>query len=110
MRRWRLREVEPPAQGRPAESRPQASSPHACAAPPLLTWVVGEVLGLAPFPLPVDDVEVDLDRGADVLVSVFRDLNEKHVLEGRSSVNLTATGSKFLPEAPRTTSQPIVRS
>lgn len=92
MRKWRLREVEPPAQGQPAESRPHVSLPHARAAfhhqrgprRRFLTWVVSKVLRLTPFSFPIDDVEVDLHRCTDVLVSIFRDLNKKHVLEGRS--------------------------
>lgn len=55
-----------------------------CRAGERLTWVVGKVLGLTPFPLSVDDVEVDFHRHADVLVPILRDLNEKHVLEGSS--------------------------
>lgn len=49
-----------------------------------LTWVVGKVLGLTPFPLSVDDVEVDFHGHADVLVPILGDLNKKHVLEGSS--------------------------
>lgn len=57
--------------------------PTAGASRRLPTWVVGKVLRLASFPLPVDDVEVHLHRRADVLVPVLGDLHEKHVLEGR---------------------------
>lgn len=64
--------------------------PLACAALPLegcdgecLTWVVGKVLWLTSFSFSVDDVEVHFHGYADVLVPVLRDLNKKHVLEGK---------------------------
>ena len=43
---------------------------------------VGEALALAPLPLAVADVEVDLRRAGQPLVPVGRDLHHKCVLEG----------------------------
>lgn len=107
MRQWRLREGESPAQGYPAGSQPHVSSPHACAASQrqrglqrrFLTWVVGKVLRLTSFSFPIDDIEVHLHRCTDVLVSIFGDLNKKHVLEGRSYYQLHCTTPTFLRKA-----------
>lgn len=46
-----------------------------------ITWVIGEMLGLAPFSFAIDDVEVHLDSCADVLVPVLGDLHKKHALK-----------------------------
>lgn len=46
--------------------------------------MVGKVLRLTSFSFPIDDIEVHLHRSADVFVPILRDLNKKHVLEGRS--------------------------
>lgn len=83
--------VASPARGHPAGSRHQGPYPHAHAASPpqgssgsLPTWVVGKVLRLTSFSLPINDIEVHLHRRANVLIPVLGDLNKKHVLEGRS--------------------------
>lgn len=46
-----------------------------------ITWVIGEMLGLASFSLAVDDVEVHLHGCADVLVPVLGYFHKKHALE-----------------------------
>lgn len=46
---------------------------------------VGEALALAPFPLAVADVEVDVDRGGQSLVAIGRDLNHEAVLQQRKA-------------------------
>lgn len=54
-----------------------------------ITWVIGEVLGLAPFPFAIDDIEVDLDGRADVLVPVLGDLHKKHALKQHRGQGIT---------------------
>lgn len=46
-----------------------------------ITWVIGEMLGLASFSFAIDDVEVHLHGRADVLVPVLGYLHKKHALK-----------------------------
>lgn len=46
-----------------------------------ITWVVGEMLGLASFPFAIDDIEIHLHGCADVLVPVLRYFHKKHALK-----------------------------
>lgn len=55
---------------------------------------VNEVLRLTAFLLSVDDIEVDFGRVANLLVSIWRNLNKEHVLDketerDRASDNLS---------------------
>lgn len=52
---------------------------------------VGEALALAPFPLAVADIEVDVDRGGQSLVAIGRDLNHEAVLQQRKATRFNLT-------------------
>lgn len=49
---------------------------------------VGEALVLAPFPLAVADVEVDVDRRGESLVPIGRDFNQQGSLKGQKHEQL----------------------
>lgn len=59
------------------------------AVPLRITWVIGEVLGLAPFSFAIDDIKVDLDGCADVLVPVLGYLHKKHALKQHRGQGVT---------------------
>lgn len=59
---------------------------------------VGEALALAPFPLAVADVEVDVDRGGQSLVAIGRDLDHEAVLQRRKAVWFELNYHKVVPE------------
>lgn len=52
---------------------------------------VGEALALAPFPLAIADIEVDMDRGGQSLVAIGRDLNHEAVLQRRKATQFNLT-------------------
>lgn len=59
---------------------------------------VGEALALAPFPLAVADVEVDVDRGGQSLVAIGRDLDHEAVLQRRKAAWFKLNYHKVVPQ------------